>query len=161
MAEAGHGHGINRRGFVAGMVALLGSVIGAIIGLPAVGYLLSPALKKSKTESDDWIPLGLVDDVPVDEPAGFQRQQVEIQEDSALIQVEVTAQPIYFIRGILLVVSKRYICYQVKEVIVVLKRRTQDVVDPRLSIADTGCEVQLSGKAPLDWACLILRHDRD
>jgi len=71
MAEAGHGHGLSRRGFVTGMVALLGTVIGAIIGLPAVGYLFSPALKKSKTESDDWVPLGLVDDVSVDEPTLF------------------------------------------------------------------------------------------
>jgi menaquinol-cytochrome c reductase iron-sulfur subunit len=71
MAEAGHGYGLSRRGFVAGMVALLGTIIGAIIGLPAVGYLLSPALKKSQTESDTWVPLGLVDELPVDEPTLF------------------------------------------------------------------------------------------
>jgi menaquinol-cytochrome c reductase iron-sulfur subunit len=71
MAEAGHGHGISRRNFVAGMVALLGSVIGAIIGLPAVGYLLSPALEKSKIKSDDWVPLGLFETIPVNEPTLF------------------------------------------------------------------------------------------
>jgi Rieske Fe-S protein len=71
MAEAGHGHGINRRNFVAGMVTLLGGVIGAVIGLPAVGYLLSPALKKTRTKADDWVPLGLVEDIPIDEPTLF------------------------------------------------------------------------------------------
>jgi menaquinol-cytochrome c reductase iron-sulfur subunit len=71
MAEAGHGHGISRRNFVAGMVALLGSVIGAIIGLPAIGYLLSPAMKKSRSKSDNWVPLGPVDNIPVDEPTLF------------------------------------------------------------------------------------------
>ena len=68
MAEPGHGHGLSRRGFVTGMVALLGSVIGAIIGLPAIGYLLSPALKKSTTGSTDWIPIGMVEDIPMDQP---------------------------------------------------------------------------------------------
>jgi menaquinol-cytochrome c reductase iron-sulfur subunit len=71
MAEAGHGYGLSRRSFVTGMVALLGSIIGAIIGLPAIGYLLSPALKKTKSESDDWVPLGLVDELPEDEPTLF------------------------------------------------------------------------------------------
>jgi menaquinol-cytochrome c reductase iron-sulfur subunit len=71
MAEAGHGYGLNRRGFVAGMVALLGSIIGVIIGLPAIGYLLSPALKKSQSGTDTWVPLGLVDEIPVDEPTLF------------------------------------------------------------------------------------------
>lgn len=71
MAEPAHGHGISRRNFVTGMIALLGSVIGAIIGLPAIGYMLSPALKKSRTQSDNWVPLGSVEDIPVDEPTLF------------------------------------------------------------------------------------------
>jgi len=68
MAEPARKHGIDRRGFVAGMSALLGSVIAAIIGLPAFGYLLSPALKKSQTSVEDWVPLGLVEDIPFDQP---------------------------------------------------------------------------------------------
>jgi len=71
MAETGHGHGISRRNFVAGTTALLGGVISAILGLPAIGYLLSPALKKSKSSTDAWVQLGLFEDIPVDEPTLF------------------------------------------------------------------------------------------
>ena len=71
MADAGHSHGISRRNFVAGMTAFLGGVISAILGLPAIGYLLSPALEKSKSSSEEWVQLGLVEDIPVDEPTLF------------------------------------------------------------------------------------------
>jgi len=71
MTGSAHKHGIDRRGFVAGVVALLGAAISAIIGLPAIGYLLSPALEKSKGSSDNWVPLGLLEEIPVDEPTLF------------------------------------------------------------------------------------------
>jgi menaquinol-cytochrome c reductase iron-sulfur subunit len=48
-----------------------GSIITAIVGLPAVGYLLSPALQRSKGHSDEWVPLGSVDDIPLDDPILF------------------------------------------------------------------------------------------
>jgi menaquinol-cytochrome c reductase iron-sulfur subunit len=69
MAEVGHEHSISRRGFVAGVVGILGAVIAAIIGLPAIGYLIAPALKK--TESDEWVPVSPVEDIPTDEPQLF------------------------------------------------------------------------------------------
>jgi Rieske Fe-S protein len=47
---------ISRRGFVAGVVALVGTVISAVVGLPAIGYVVSPALKKGG--GDEWITLG-------------------------------------------------------------------------------------------------------
>ena len=69
MSDAGHEHGISRRSFVTGVVGVLGGVIAAIVGLPAIGYLISPALKKES--SDEWVPLGLVDDLPEGEPKLF------------------------------------------------------------------------------------------
>ena len=71
MADATHQHGIDRRGFVAGMSAFLGSLIAAIVGLPAIGYLLSPALKKSGLAKEDWVPLGSIESIPIDEPTLF------------------------------------------------------------------------------------------
>ena len=47
---------IPRRDFVKITTAVLGSIMGVVIGLPAIDYLLSPALKSQKT--DAWIPLG-------------------------------------------------------------------------------------------------------
>lgn len=69
MAHDSHEHGMDRRSFVAGVVAFLGSVIAAVIGLPAIGYLLSPGLRKSGSVStDEWVPLGLVDELVEGEP---------------------------------------------------------------------------------------------
>lgn len=72
MAHESHEHGLNRRNFVAGVVTFLGSIIAAIIGLPAIGYLLSPGLRKNDSiSSDEWIPLGLVEDLVEGEPKLF------------------------------------------------------------------------------------------
>ncbi|NIS79560.1 MAG: Rieske 2Fe-2S domain-containing protein [Anaerolineales bacterium] len=69
MSEEGHGHGLSRRAFVTGVVSVLGGVIAAIIGLPAIGYLISPALQKR--QSDEWVPLGNVEDLPEGVPTLF------------------------------------------------------------------------------------------
>jgi menaquinol-cytochrome c reductase iron-sulfur subunit len=69
MTEDGQGHGISRRGFVTGVISFLGGIIAAIIGLPAIGYLISPALEKQ--QADEWLPLGSVEDLPEGEPRLF------------------------------------------------------------------------------------------
>ena len=50
---------INRREFVTFIVGALGSLMGAVIGLPAISYLIAPALNKQKSEA--WIPMGKAD----------------------------------------------------------------------------------------------------
>jgi menaquinol-cytochrome c reductase iron-sulfur subunit len=60
---------ISRRDFVKVVVGLLGSVMGAIIGLPAIGYLISPALKTSSSEA--WIPLGPLENYKMGVPTLF------------------------------------------------------------------------------------------
>lgn len=49
-------HQVNRRDFVKVVTAMLGTVMGAVIGLPAIGYILAPALKKQASEA--WIAAG-------------------------------------------------------------------------------------------------------
>lgn len=56
-------HRIDRRDFVKVVTAFLGSVMAAIIGIPAVGYLVSPAVRYKVT--DAWIPLGPLENYPV------------------------------------------------------------------------------------------------
>ncbi len=66
MPEYEHGGGISRRGFVAGVVSLLGGIIASILSIPAIGYLISPGLKRRIT--DEWVPVGKLEDIPLDTP---------------------------------------------------------------------------------------------
>lgn len=65
----GSQHELSRNGFVKAIVAMVGTAMGVIIGIPAIGYLISPATKIQK--SDAWIPLGPLDKIPLDEPTLF------------------------------------------------------------------------------------------
>ena len=69
-------HHLERRDFVKIVVAFVGTVIGGIVGLPAIGYLISPATKTQASEA--WIPLGPLENYPVDTPTlfSFTRSQV-------------------------------------------------------------------------------------
>ena len=58
-------HHIDRRDFVKIVTAFLGTVMTAIIGIPAIGYLISPALRTKKTEA--WIPMGPLENYPIGE----------------------------------------------------------------------------------------------
>jgi menaquinol-cytochrome c reductase iron-sulfur subunit len=75
-------HHISRREFVALTTAAVGALIGAIIGLPAIAYLIEPALKAAST--DAWIPLGKLDSFPMGTPtlATFTRSKVNGWEKS-------------------------------------------------------------------------------
>jgi len=66
---SGSQHELSRNGFVKVIVAMVGSVMGAIIGIPAIGYLISPAKQGQKSES--WIPLGPLENIPMNEPTLF------------------------------------------------------------------------------------------
>jgi Rieske Fe-S protein len=66
MAKSPH---ISRSEFVKIVVAALGAIMAAVVGLPAIGYLLSPALKVQTV--DAWVPAGPLDSYPVGEPTLF------------------------------------------------------------------------------------------
>ena len=62
-------HDLSRRDFVKIIMTFLGTVMTAIIGIPAIGYLISPAARKE--ESDAWIALGPLDNYPIGIPTPF------------------------------------------------------------------------------------------
>src|SRR5512133_3272973 len=66
MAKSPH---LTRNDFVKAMVGIMGTFMGVVIGLPAVGYLVAPFLKPS--HSDAWIPAGPVENYVVGQPTLF------------------------------------------------------------------------------------------
>lgn len=67
---------ISRRDFIKGVTALIGGTIGMLMGVPAVGYLLGPALRKE--ENANSISLGPLDQFPVGIPAYFSITDTQI-----------------------------------------------------------------------------------
>ena len=67
---------ISRRDFIKLTTAAVGTFIAAAVGLPAIAYLVDPALKATK--SDAWIPLGKLETFEVGKPTlvSFTRSQV-------------------------------------------------------------------------------------
>lgn len=60
---------LSRNEFVKITVGALGATIAGIVGLPAVAYVLSPALKQQSL--DAWVSLGQLDVYPIGEPTLF------------------------------------------------------------------------------------------
>ncbi len=60
---------MSRREFVSIVAAAAGTIMGAIIGIPAIGYLIAPALQKVTAEA--WIPVGPLANFPVGVPTLF------------------------------------------------------------------------------------------
>lgn len=60
---------LDRRSFVKVVFTFLGSIMGAVLGLPFISYFITPALKKTKHE--DWVPVGPLKEYPIGEPTPF------------------------------------------------------------------------------------------
>ncbi len=60
---------MSRREFVSIVTVAAGTVMGAIIGIPAIGYLIAPALQKVSAEA--WIPVGPLANFQVGVPTLF------------------------------------------------------------------------------------------
>lgn len=60
---------VSRRDFVKIVMTFLGTVMSGVIGIPAIGYLISPAARKA--ESEAWIALGPLDNYPIGIPIPF------------------------------------------------------------------------------------------
>jgi menaquinol-cytochrome c reductase iron-sulfur subunit len=73
---------ISRRDFITLTTAAVGTFIGVVVGLPAIAYLINPALKNSAT--DAWIPLGKLESYQVGKPSlsTFTRSKVNGWEKS-------------------------------------------------------------------------------
>ena len=68
---------LNRRDFVTIVTAFLGGIMGAVIGLPTIGYLISPAIK-SGGGKESWISVGPLENYPMGEPTPFNFTRTKI-----------------------------------------------------------------------------------
>ena len=78
---------LSRRDFIKGMAAVIGGLVGAIISIPSVAFLLSPALKSDADSSrNPVISLGLLENYPIGVPTRFDftRTQVNGWERTAV-----------------------------------------------------------------------------
>ena len=78
---------LTRRNFLSVAIAGIGGVITAILGIPAVAYLVGPALKQ---QTEDWIQLGSVKKVETGAPTLF-KVTLEHQTGWVTSQEEVSA----------------------------------------------------------------------
>ncbi len=68
---------LSRRDFMKATVYFVGGIVGAAVGLPAVGYLIDPALKGGSKEA--WIPVAKMADMPeVGKPYPFSFTRVQV-----------------------------------------------------------------------------------
>jgi Rieske Fe-S protein len=76
---------LSRRDFIKAALAGIGGLIGALVGLPSVAYLLSPALQAGAGD-EAVIPLGALDNYPIGVPTRFDftRTQVNGWERTAV-----------------------------------------------------------------------------
>ena len=67
---------VSRRDFIKVTTGIIGGVIGAAIGLPAVYYLIDPALRAAGKEA--WIPIGKPEDMEIGKPYQFSFTRVQV-----------------------------------------------------------------------------------
>ncbi|MGQ9491205.1 MAG: ubiquinol-cytochrome c reductase iron-sulfur subunit [Anaerolineae bacterium] len=60
---------MGRRKFLTGIIGLVASTVAALVGIPAIGYLVSSGIKKQN--EDKWLTLGPVSSLTPGVPTGF------------------------------------------------------------------------------------------
>jgi len=65
---------ISRRGFVGGVIGIVGAIITAVIGIPAIAYIIAPAL--AKAGGLKWITLGPASNIKPGVPTMFSYLQM-------------------------------------------------------------------------------------
>jgi Rieske Fe-S protein len=67
---------MSRKEFVGIVTAAVGTFMGAMVGIPAIGYLIAPTM--TKESADVWIPAGPVESYPVGVPTLFNFNRTKV-----------------------------------------------------------------------------------
>ncbi len=60
---------VSRRNFMAGIIGVVASAVAALVGIPAIGFVVSPGVKQANKEK--WITLGPLSSLTPGVPTGF------------------------------------------------------------------------------------------
>lgn len=64
-----HGEEVGRKKFLTGIIGVVAGAVAALVGLPSIGFLISPGLKSQN--EDTWLTLGPVSGLTPGVPTGF------------------------------------------------------------------------------------------
>ncbi len=78
---------LSRREFLGVATISIGGLISAVLGIPAIAYIIDPALRSK--EAQNWIPLGAVSKVEIGKPTLF-KTRIEKQAGWIVNQQELT-----------------------------------------------------------------------
>ncbi len=67
--EAASAEEVGRRKFLSGLIGVVASIVGAVVAIPAIGYVVSPGLKRAGGEA--WITLGPATSIAPGTPTPF------------------------------------------------------------------------------------------
>jgi menaquinol-cytochrome c reductase iron-sulfur subunit len=87
MEENGNGRKLNRRQFMSLVTGAIGALIGLGLGIPAIAYIVGPALKKAQAQN--WINLGSIAKVELGTPTLF-KAKIERQTGWIVNQEELS-----------------------------------------------------------------------
>jgi len=60
---------VGRRKFLTGMIGVVAGAVAVVVGVPAIGYIVSPGIKQANAEK--WITLGPINSLTPGVPTGF------------------------------------------------------------------------------------------
>lgn len=69
-------HELSRRDFIKVTTGIVGGVIGAAMGLPALAYVLEPAMRAGGKEA--WIPIGKIEKMEIGKPYPFSFTRIKV-----------------------------------------------------------------------------------
>lgn len=67
---------LSRRDFIKATTGIVGGLISVVLGLPIIGYLIAPALRKDDAAA--WVDLGALENYPLNKPALFQFTRTKV-----------------------------------------------------------------------------------
>ncbi len=74
--EAASAEELDRRKFLSGLIGVVAGIVGAVVAIPAIGYVVSPGLRRAGGDANAWITLGPAANIAPGAPTPFKYSRV-------------------------------------------------------------------------------------